>query len=230
MPRLSAVFALLATAAQVLAQTTTSCNPLNSTCPADPALGTTFEQTFNSTMTEFDSNFFNITAGTDLITFTDEGAQLAISEQGQSVTVQTKFYIFFGRVEMLFQSAAGQGIVSTVNLLSDDLDEIDVEILSGTKVSNNYYGWGNNSEFNSQYPNVTWTADSGMHNYTVNWSAEELQWIFDDVVVRTVPYEAPGLWPQTPCFVKFGIWAGGDPTEPKGTIQWAGGPTDYSKG
>lgn len=30
--------------------------------------------------------------------------------------------------------------------------------------------------------------------------------------------------------MKFGIWAGGDSTEPAGTIKWAGGPTDWTKG
>jgi hypothetical protein len=28
--------------------------------------------------------------------------------------------------------------------------------------------------------------------------------------------------------LKLGIWAGGDPTNGAGTIQWSGGPTDYS--
>lgn len=29
--------------------------------------------------------------------------------------------------------------------------------------------------------------------------------------------------------VRIGIWAGGDPSNAEGTIQWAGGATDYSK-
>jgi hypothetical protein len=29
--------------------------------------------------------------------------------------------------------------------------------------------------------------------------------------------------------VRIGIWAGGDPTNAEGTIEWAGGETDYSK-
>jgi len=32
-------------------------------------------------------------------------------------------------------------------------------------------------------------------------------------------------------YVKIGIWAGGDPTEnSNGTVQWAGGETEYSDG
>jgi hypothetical protein len=30
--------------------------------------------------------------------------------------------------------------------------------------------------------------------------------------------------------VKFGAWSGGDPANAPGTIEWARGPTDYSKG
>ena len=68
------------------------------------------------------------------------------------------------------------------------------------------------------------------HNYTVVWSKDEINWILDGSLVRTEPYQPPGLYPQSPCYLKFGIWAGGDPSLKKGTIQWAGGPTDYSQG
>ncbi len=73
-------------------------------------------------------------------------------------------------------------------------------------------------------------AMGGFHNYTVDWSAEETKWYMDGALVRTQPYLQPGEYPQTPSFLKFGIWAGGDPSEPKGTQEWAGGTTDYSKG
>jgi hypothetical protein len=50
--------------------------------------------------------------------------------------------------------------------------------------------------------------------------------------VRTLNFnDAAGgtRFPQTPMRVRLGIWAGGDPTLPPGTVQWAGGPTDYSQ-
>ena len=153
--------ALLATCAA--AQTWTACNPLNSTCPQDPALGTTFETKFNSSMVEFDTNLFNVTAGSDLISFSDDGAALTIAKQGDSVTVETAFYIMFGTVELIFQAAKGQGIISTMVLLSDDLDEIDWEIMGGNTsyVENNFYGWGNTSQFNAKIPpcRLQWRRD-----------------------------------------------------------------------
>lgn len=222
--------ALLAT--YVAAQTSTTCNPLNATCPEDPALGTTFQMTFDSSMTEFDPNFFNLTAGTDLVSFSDNGAELTIAKQGDSVTVETAFYIMFGTVEMIFQAAAGQGIISTFNLLSDDLDEIDWEIMGGNTsyVENNYYGWGNQSQYNAKYYPIKTSPTSGQHNYTVVWSQEQIEWILDGSTVRTAPYQPAGEYPQSPCYLKFGIWAGGDPSLPKGTIQWAGGKTNYNDG
>lgn len=36
-------------------------------------------------------------------------------------------------------------------------------------------------------------------------------------------------YPQTPMRPRIGIWAGGDPNNGEGTIQWAGGETDYTQ-
>ena len=104
-----------------------------------------------------------------------------------------------------------------------------------THVSNNFFGQGNKGgdQNNGEYPAVNWPggAPGGMHNYTVVWSADQIEWIFDGDSVRTQPYMAPGLYPQTPCHINFGIWAGGDPKfNQPGTVEWAGGVTDFSKG
>ena len=38
-------------------------------------------------------------------------------------------------------------------------------------------------------------------------------------------------YPQTPMYVKIGSWAGGDSTEnSNGTVEWAGGETNYKDG
>jgi len=76
--------------------------------------------------------------------------------------------------------------------------------------------------------------ETEFHNYTTHWTAEKLEWYIDGKLVRTLNYDDKGTlggynYPQTPMNVRLGIWAGGDPTEPKGVIEWAGGVTDYSK-
>ena len=51
--------------------------------------------------------------------------------------------------------------------------------------------------------------------------------------MRTLKYEDAVYgrnYPQTPCKIKIGIWAGGDPDNSEGTIEWAGGETDYDDG
>jgi beta-glucanase (GH16 family) len=71
------------------------------------------------------------------------------------------------------------------------------------------------------------------HTYAVNWTSAAITWLVDGVAVRTLNYnDAKGgtRFPQTPMRLRLGIWAGGDPSNPQGTIQWAGGATDFSKG
>ena len=75
-------------AANVVAQTSTSCNPLNATCSEDAALGTSYNNTFTSRSTELNPNLWNVTAGLESIQFTDNGAEFVISKSGDSVTAQ----------------------------------------------------------------------------------------------------------------------------------------------
>jgi len=125
-------------ASTAFAQTWTNCNPLNSTCPSDVALGT--NATFNFTSSLPDLHIWNTTAGT-LQQGTD-GAAFVINQRGDSPTIQSLFYIFFGRVEVVMQAAAGTGIVSSIVLQSDDLDEVDWEMIGGntTFVETNFFG------------------------------------------------------------------------------------------
>jgi len=229
---LAAATALLA--AQVSAQTKSECNPTEGdTCPDNPALGTTFDYTFNDTLAEMDSRFFNVTFGEKLITFDKDGAAFSIHKHKDSIRVKTGFYIFYGRVEAIIQAAPGQGIVSTINLLSDDLDEVDWELLGGVHdaASTNWYGKGNDTQMNGFDPPLE-NAIGEFHNYTLVWTEEELQFWLDDEQVRVVPAGegTPGTYPQTPCQINLALWAGGDPENQQGVIDWAGGETDYDAG
>lgn len=220
---------LLGSLRHVFAQTSSSCNPTtnSSGCPVDTAFASDYTFNFNTTPS---TDLWTVTAGT--IDWTDEGANFTIAEKGDSPTIRTEFYIFGGRVEIWMKAAPGQGIVSSVMLLSDDLDEIDLEFLggNGTAVETNYFGKGVN--------NYTWESDfivSGgtlddYHNYTIDWKEESLDWYIDGVHVRNLtPDEANNThsYPQTPMRVYIGPWAGGDPDNSEGTIEWAGGETDY---
>lgn len=180
------------------------------------------------------SDDWNITYGT--LTYDDtNGAVYTISKSGDAPTVQTNFYVFFGVVSVVMKAAPGTGIVSSAILESDDLDEIDWEWLGGTatEVETNYFGKGNTSTYDRETYVQMADSQADFHNYTIVWTKDTTTWMIDGESVRTLAYaDANGgsNYPQTPMRVKLGIWAGGDPSNPEGTIQWAGGETDYDEG
>lgn len=133
------------------------------------------------------------------------------------------------------KAAPGTGIVSSAILESDDLDEIDWEWLGGTatEVETNYFGKGNTSTYDRETYVQMADSQADFHNYTIVWTEESTIWMIDGESVRTLAYaDANGgsNYPQTPMRVKLGIWAGGDPSNSEGTIEWAGGETNYDDG
>jgi len=224
---LSSLTPVLMLAAMVVAQTWTDCNPLDTTCLADTALGKKISETFAS-----ESSYFTA-AGGGAITYGAEGAQLTMNARGQAPTLISNFHIFFGRVDVIAKAATGTGIVSSLVLESDDLDEIDFEWLGGdtTQVQSNYFGKGDTTTYDRGAYHGVATPQSTFHRYTVESSAETIVWSIDGTPVRTLNYaDAQGgsRFPQTPFQVRFGIWAGGDPSNAPGTIEWAGGETDFN--
>jgi hypothetical protein len=171
------------------------------------------------------------------VTYTSSGAEFTITKSGDAPTIQSKWYIFFGRVSFFLKAAPGTGIVSSAILESDDLDELDWEWLGGTdyvnKVQSNYFGKGNTTS----YDRAAWAAASSTqsttHNYTISWTSSATIWYIDEVAVRTLNYAdavSGTNYPQTPMNIRIGIWAGGDSGNDEGTIEWAGGETSYNDG
>ncbi|KAI1380059.1 glycoside hydrolase family 16 protein [Hypoxylon crocopeplum] len=214
----------------VAGQLYTDCTPLNETCPPDPAFGTTHTFYFNATPP---INTFNMTAGT--VDYTaDKGAAFTISKKGESPTLISNFYFFFGRTEVHLKAAPGTGIISSIVWSSDVLDEVDWEFMGGntTHASTNYFGKGQPDFKNAGYHPVKGGVQDDYHNYTCVWTKEKLDWYIDAEHIRTLLAKDANNtlnYPQTPMKLSLGIWAGGDPDQPKGTIEWAGGVTDYSK-
>jgi hypothetical protein len=103
-----------------------------------------------------------------------------------------------------------------------------------TSVESNYFGKGNTTDYNrAVYFDTPFAPQDDFHNYTFAWSKEKVDWIIDGKTYRTLNYgDALGgqNFPQTPMQVHLGSWAGGDPRNLNGTIDWAGGLTDYESG
>ncbi|RYP22466.1 hypothetical protein DL765_001678 [Monosporascus sp. GIB2] len=227
----------LSTAAVVLsatqlayAQTYTDCNPMEKKCDPDPALGTTVDVDFtkgpNDLFYEFD--------GTK-IDYNENGAVFTINKESDAPTVGCNKFIFFGSVEVTVQAAFGQGIVTSFVLQSDNLDEIDWEWLGGdtTQVQTNYFGKGDTTTYDrGAYHNVA-NPQTTTHTYKIDWTKDHVQWYIDGNMVRELKYaDAKGgtRFPQTPMEIRIGTWVAGRKDAPKGTVEWAGGYTDFSKG
>lgn len=228
-----AAAALAALAGSATAQTFTKCNPLEKDCPADPALGTEHTWGFNSSST-LDSTIWNMSTGA--ITYTNDAAQFTISKVNESTLLESNFYIFFGVVESWVKMATGGGIVSSVVLESDDLDEIDWEWVGSNtnEVQSNFFGKGNTTTYDRGGTHHVPNADTEWHNYTTYWASDRLEWWIDGNMTRRVYYTdklALGgkNYPQTPSKVKISNWPAGLESASQGTIEWAGGLVDYSK-
>lgn len=154
----------------------------------------------------------------------NNGTAFTISKSGDSPTLKSTFYLFFGRVEIVMQAAPGQGIISSAILESDDLDEIDWEFMgsNSTYLFTNYYGKGNTTSNQGQpdargidYPAAS-SPQGGFHNYTTDWTKDRIQWWVDGKLLRELTYDNASVgtngsnYPQTPMTIRLGSWAGGD--------------------
>lgn len=211
-----AIIFIIALTRTVTSQTWTTCNPLSATCNADKALSRAIDVDF----TKGASDEFTITGGTP--SYQSDGIHLSVAQQGNAPTLTSKWFMMFGRIEIKMKSAPGQGIVSSLVLQSSDLDEIDFEWVGAdsNKVQSNYFGKGktvtyDRGAFHSNPNNHDW------HTYAIDFTAEQILWQVDGATVRVL---TPGTaqtnqYPQTPMQLKFGNWAGGDPSNTAGTIS-----------
>lgn len=163
-----------------------------------------------------------------------DGVGFTVSGSGQAPQLTSNFYIMFGRVEVTTRAAPGNGIVSSVVLQSDCLDEIDFEWLGADaqQVQTNYFGKGNTASYTRGLFHATPNNQADYLVYTIDWTADRIVWSVGSTVVRTLTYAGAeaNQYPQTPMQVKFGSWSGGDPANAPGTIEWARGPTNYAAG
>jgi len=233
MRSLSTLISIAAAAVSIAnAQTYTDCNPMNGTCPADTGLD---QWTLTTDFTKGESAFkksWTAAIGTTVSYDDTKGIMFNISDETQAPTISSDFYIFFGSVEVVMQAAPGTGIISSVVLESDDLDEIDWEWLGGnnTSVESNYFGKGNTTSYDRALYHDVDAPTEGMHTYTIDWTEESIVWSIDGESVRTLNYADAndGIdFPQTPLRVKLGSWCGGCSGENYWTVVWAGGNTTF---
>lgn len=188
-------------------------------CPANPALGghANFDLTKGKPDLLSGPVTGNITYGSE------EGATFQINHSLDGPTLVADFYIMFGRVDVLMKTAPGQGIVSSLVLLSDDLDEVDFEILGATdnQIHTNYFGHRALTDFHNDIPYTVNDVHRDFHLYSFDWTADAITWSVDNKPLRKLKSDTAGKnYPQSPMRLKIGPWPAGDSDAP-GTIGMA---------
>lgn len=219
---------VLAASQLVSAQTYTSCNPMEKTCPDDAALGTTTAIDF----TKGSNDLFEELVGTKITYDDSNGAVYTINKDTDAPTVQSNKYIFFGKIDVTLRACTGQGVVTSFVLQSDDLDEIDWEWLGGdtTQVQTNYFGKGDTTTYDRGAYHPVSNPQSDFHTYTIDWTKDYVKWYIDGSLVRTLNYDDAKdgtRFPQTPMQIKLGTWVAGRKDAANGTVEWAGGYTNF---
>lgn len=150
--------------------------------------------------------------------------------------MSTTTYMWYGNVKARMKSSRGRGVVSAFILFSDVKDEIDYEFIGVdlNTAQTNYYFHGITNYENSE--NIT-IDDSfrNFHDYEIRWTPDKIEWLIDGKLGRTQERKdtwnsSAQLWeyPQTPARVQLSLWPGGLESNPKGTVDWAGGIIDWN--
>ncbi|KAG5933068.1 hypothetical protein E4U53_001108 [Claviceps sorghi] len=166
----------------------------------------------------------------------DGSVLLTMPKNSVGTVLASTTYMWYGNVKARFKTARGQGVVTAFILLSDVKDEIDYEFVGvdlGT-AQTNYYFQGIPDYHNSG--NIT-LSDTfrNFHEYEIRWTPDKIEWLVDGRVgrskLRKDTWNATSqswMYPQTPARVQLSVWPGGAATNAKGTVDWAGGPIDWS--
>ncbi|CAI7136111.1 BBT_collapsed_G0022240.mRNA.1.CDS.1 [Saccharomyces cerevisiae] len=208
------------------ASSTASCNPLKTTgCTPDTALATSFSEDFSSS-----SKWFTDLKHAGEIKYGSDGLSMTLAKRYDNPSLKSNFYIMYGKLEVILKAANGTGIVSSFYLQSDDLDEIDIEWVGGdnTQFQSNFFSKGDTTTYDRGEFHGVDTPTDKFHNYTLDWAMDKTTWYLDGESVRVLSNTSSEGYPQSPMYLMMGIWAGGDPDNAAGTIEWAGGETNYN--
>lgn len=159
---------------------------------------------------------------------------------GSWINTAGKFAATYGTFSATVTAAGDPGVVPAFYLMSPrpgDCSEIDIMEAAGTarEFQTNYFSpvSGCQNYHNNVYQQVPFDISAGLHTYTLKWEPQQLQWLLDGKVIRTVTKQSLGTaWAfDQPLYPVFSIWT---PTGlvsasgpmPQSTIEWAGGNVD----
>lgn len=165
----------------------------------------------------------------------DGNVLLTMPKGSVGTVLSSTSYLWYGNVKARLRTSRGRGVVSAFILFSDVKDEIDYEFVGVDLevAQTNYYFNGIPDYENSE--NIT-ISDSfrNFHDYEIRWTPDKIEWLIDGKSGRIQERKdtwnsSAQLWefPQTPARVQLSLWPGGLESNPKGTVDWAGGIIDW---
>ncbi|CAO3634854.1 unnamed protein product [Cunninghamella blakesleeana] len=156
---------------------------------------------------------------------------------GEGPTLNYTTYLQYGTFAATMKTTNVGGAISAFIGIGNTGDEIDYEILGGTKdnVQSNYF-WGKNIVYGvngavNAIPSGR-KPYTGYRNYKISWTPSKITWYIDNVAVRTKTRASTKNkkgqfeYPSEPLRIQLGLWDGS--TAPW-TAQWANGPIDWPK-
>ncbi|KAL2424575.1 extracellular glycosidase [Exophiala dermatitidis] len=211
--------ALLLGAAVVGLASADACNPLNGPCPAIPGLATSTYSIDFTQQTTTPSDWILADAAT--VNYgAPNGANFTFAKRYDAPYIWSRFYVLFGRIEVVLKAAPGAGIITGAVMMSDDLDEIDWEWSGNNfagpngKVQTNFFGKGITGYYDRGSTPAVNNPQDQFHTYALDWSPDALTWSIDGQNVRTL---------------KNSHATSGDPGNNGATVAWGGGPTNFSQ-
>ncbi|EXJ85394.1 hypothetical protein A1O1_05758 [Capronia coronata CBS 617.96] len=167
------------------------------------------------------------------------GANFTFAKRYDAPYIWSRFYVLFGRIEVVLKAAPGAGIITGAVMMSDDMDEIDWEFSGNNfagangKVQTNFFGKGVTGYYDRGTTPAVNAPQDQFHTYALDWSPDALIWSIDGQNVRTLKntHATSGEYqfPQSPSRLHLGVWCAGDPDNNGATVAWGGGYTNFSQ-
>ncbi|KAJ3271978.1 hypothetical protein HK104_004592, partial [Borealophlyctis nickersoniae] len=158
---------------------------------------------------------------------------------GQATILATTRFLQYGSVEVRMTKAPGSTVITSVNPISNTLDEIDIEFTgtNPTEVQTNWYYRGNMSSRGQHFAqaNAGTSLIDNFHTYRIDWFPDMLAFYMDGVQINNLTREStcegtPPVcgYPSDPSRIKLGVWnAQVDPAWAGPTpVNWASPPAN----
>jgi len=163
---------------------------------------------------------------------------LTLTQANGGSRLSSTRYVHYGTISAMIRTGKWAGVVTAFITMSDAKDEIDWEWPGAqvTEAQTNYFWLAKTNYSANQGTTVKDLSDTyaNFHNYTIDWQEDELNWLIDGNVVRTLKrsetLSSTGRYeyPSTPSRIQLSLWPAGINTSAPGTVEWAGGMIDWN--